>query len=286
MRDRSLASETVVIRFGEIVSSLLNARARRRQQSRFILQWPSMTEKKSAGKTSAELKAARQLRLPDLLRGPFDIKSFALTGLFVLAVFYTMYFMRAMLLPLVLALLLSYLLAPLVRLLGRIRVKPAFGAAIVLLSLVGLVIYGISRLAEPAAGWLEKAPYSLQQLQQQTPAAEEADGKGRAGERRDRQADFIRRNASEDGGGETQRARRCLPDPDAGVYRERRGHVHPALFPSRLRRSLSREDHQGDPAFGGQETRRLDRARDRDADFALPLNHYPDQYRAWAWPLA
>ncbi len=118
------------------------------------------------GENKPGLTAARQLRLPDLLRGPFDIKSVALTGLFVLAVFYTMYFMRAMLLPLVLALLLSYLLAPLVRLLGRIRVKPALGAAIVLLSLIGLVIYGVSRLAEPAAGWLEKAPYSLQQIKQ------------------------------------------------------------------------------------------------------------------------
>jgi predicted PurR-regulated permease PerM len=113
----------------------------------------------------ADERRARRLPLGDLLRGPFDIKSIALTGLFVLAIFYTMYFMRAMLLPLVLALLLSYLLAPLVRLLGRIRVKAAFGAAIVLLSLGGLVIYGISFLAEPAADWLEKAPYSLQQLQ-------------------------------------------------------------------------------------------------------------------------
>ncbi|MEY2556583.1 MAG: hypothetical protein QOE34_8 [Verrucomicrobiota bacterium] len=119
-----------------------------------------------AGKDKSELKAARKIRLPDLLRGPFDIKSVALTGLFVLAVFYTMYFMRALLLPLVLALLLSYLLAPLVRLFGRIRIRPAFAAAIILLSLVGLIIYGVSRLAEPAAGWLEKAPYSLQQLKQ------------------------------------------------------------------------------------------------------------------------
>jgi predicted PurR-regulated permease PerM len=113
-----------------------------------------------------DLKTARQLHLSDLLRGPFDIKSVALTGLFVLAVFYTMYFMRAMLLPLVLALLLSYLLAPVVRLLGGLRVNAPLGAAIVLLSLVGLLIYGVSRLAEPVAGWLEKAPYSLRQLQQ------------------------------------------------------------------------------------------------------------------------
>src|ERR1700704_4708394 len=99
-------------------------------------------EKIGAG-NRPDLKTARQLRLSDLLRGPFDIKSVALTGLFVLAVFYTMYFMRAMLLPLVLALLLSYLLAPLVRLLGRIRVPPACAAGIVLLSLGGLAFYGI-----------------------------------------------------------------------------------------------------------------------------------------------
>ena len=113
-----------------------------------------------------EKAAVRRLRLTDVLRRPFDIKSVALTGLFILAVFYTMYFMRAMLLPLVLALLLSYLLAPLVRALGRLRIGPPIAAALVLLSVVGLLLYGISFLSEPAAGWLEKAPYSLKQLQQ------------------------------------------------------------------------------------------------------------------------
>ena len=102
---------------------------------------------KIGARNRPDLKKARQLHLSDLLRGPFDIKSVALTGLFILAVFYTMYFMRAMLLPLVLALLLSYLLAPVVRLLGRLRVNAPLGAAIVLLSLVGLLIYGTSRLA-------------------------------------------------------------------------------------------------------------------------------------------
>lgn len=111
-------------------------------------------------------RALPRFRMADVLRRPFDIKSFALTGLFILAIFYTMYFMRAMLLPLVLALLLSYLLTPLVRGLARIRIRPPFGAAIILLSLLGLVVYGISRLAEPAAGWIEKAPYSLHQLKQ------------------------------------------------------------------------------------------------------------------------
>jgi predicted PurR-regulated permease PerM len=99
-------------------------------------------------------------------RRPADIKSVALTGLFVLATFYTMYFMRAMLLPLVLALLLSYLLVPLVRALALIKIRPFLGSAIVLVALIAAIVCGISYLSEPAAGWLEKAPYSLQQLKQ------------------------------------------------------------------------------------------------------------------------
>ncbi len=51
-----------------------------------------------------------RLRIAELLQKPFDVRSIALTGLFVLAVFYTIYFMRSILLPIVLALLLSYLL--------------------------------------------------------------------------------------------------------------------------------------------------------------------------------
>jgi predicted PurR-regulated permease PerM len=110
--------------------------------------------------------AAEETLAPRRGLRPTDIKSVALTGLFVLAAFYTMYFMRAMLLPLVLALLLSYLLVPLVRALAVIKIRPLFGAAIVLVVLIGGIVYSVSLLSEPAAGWIEKAPYSLQQLKQ------------------------------------------------------------------------------------------------------------------------
>lgn len=60
-------------------------------------------------------QAARRLRASELPPAPRDIRSIALTGLFVLALFHTMYFMRSILLPLVLAVLLSYLLRPMVR---------------------------------------------------------------------------------------------------------------------------------------------------------------------------
>ena len=95
-----------------------------------------------------------------------EIRSPALTGLLVLAVFYTIYFTRTVLLPLVLALLLSYLLAPVVRALARIRVPPLVGSATVLLAMVVVGVFLGSMLVDPAAAWIEKAPSSVQQLQQ------------------------------------------------------------------------------------------------------------------------
>jgi predicted PurR-regulated permease PerM len=124
---------------------------------------------KTARADDAPIEAAplvTRLRMHDFLRRPFDVRSVALTGLFLLAIFYTIYFLRSLLLPMVLALLLSYLLRPIVRALAKIKITPYFGAAILLLSLVGLIGYGISFLAAPASGWIEKAPYSIHQLQQ------------------------------------------------------------------------------------------------------------------------
>jgi predicted PurR-regulated permease PerM len=107
-----------------------------------------------------------RLRMQELLRRPLDVRSLATTGLFLLAIFYTIYFVRSLLLPIVLALLLSYLLRPVVRGLASAKIPPLIGAAVVLLTLIGAIGYGISFLAAPAAGWLEKAPYSLQDLKQ------------------------------------------------------------------------------------------------------------------------
>ena len=101
-------------------------------------------------------RAESPSRMRDLMRRPFEVRSIALTGLFILAIFYTMYFMRALLLPLVLALLLSYLLRPIVRAGARFHIPPPLSAAVILLSFFGLIGYGVSFLAAPAAGWLKK----------------------------------------------------------------------------------------------------------------------------------
>src|SRR5205809_5999449 len=105
-----------------------------------------------------------RLRIAELLQRPFDVRSIALTGLFVLAVFYTAY-LRSILLPIVLALLLSYLLRPIVRGLAQLKIPLPVGAAFILIGFLALVGYGISALATPAVGWLQKAPAGLTELQ-------------------------------------------------------------------------------------------------------------------------
>src|SRR6266550_4713059 len=112
-----------------------------------------------------QVTSRARLRMADLMRQPFDVRSVALTGLFILAIFYTIYFLRAVLLPIVLAWLLSYLLRPLVRTLSRIKIPPLLGAALILLALLSIVTLGVSALAVPASGWLAKAPSGLQELQ-------------------------------------------------------------------------------------------------------------------------
>ena len=127
---------------------------------------PDAEKSPLTGEPETETAAAPRLKVPELLQRPFDIRSVALTGLFILALFYTMYFLRPVLLPVVLALLLSYLFRPIVRGLARIGINSHLGAALVLSAVIAATGFGISSLATPAAGWLEKAPYGLSQLKQ------------------------------------------------------------------------------------------------------------------------
>jgi predicted PurR-regulated permease PerM len=114
---------------------------------------------------AGKVASRAHVRIAELLQRPFGVRSIALTGLFVLAVFYTIYFMRSILLPIVLALLLSYLFRPIVRGLAQLRIPLPVGAAFILIGFLAVVGYGISALATPAVGWLQKAPEGLTELQ-------------------------------------------------------------------------------------------------------------------------
>jgi predicted PurR-regulated permease PerM len=104
-------------------------------------------------------------RKPTPFPVPLDIRSVSLTGLFILAMLYTLYFARAFLIPIVFALLLSQLLKPLVRGLRRAGLPDGAGAALVLalfLGAVGLTVYTISG---PATQWVMAVPQSLPRIQ-------------------------------------------------------------------------------------------------------------------------
>jgi predicted PurR-regulated permease PerM len=90
--------------------------------------------------------------------------SIAVQGLFALAIVYTLYVASGFLLPIVLALLLSFLLRPLVAALARVWVPAPLGAALVLLTVVGGIGYAVWQLAEPAIAWAERAPTSLREV--------------------------------------------------------------------------------------------------------------------------
>jgi len=89
----------------------------------------------------------------------------ALKGLFVLALFYTFYFARSVILPIVLAMLLALILSPAVRLLKRCAVPEPLGAAVIVLTTLAALAFGIYRLAGPAGEWIEKLPQIASQVE-------------------------------------------------------------------------------------------------------------------------
>lgn len=95
-----------------------------------------------------------------------EVRSIAINGLFVLALFYTLYFARSFILPILLAILLDFLLSPVVRALKRLRVPVPLGAGIVVLVLVGSVGFGVYELSGPAQKWIATAPASMSRVQE------------------------------------------------------------------------------------------------------------------------
>jgi predicted PurR-regulated permease PerM len=104
-------------------------------------------------------------KLRDTLQGPFGIRSIALTGLFILAAFYTLYLARAFFLPIILSLLLSFLLSPLVRWLKKLHIPEGISAALLVFGLLGLLGLGVYELSGPAYEWATQAPKSLRKVE-------------------------------------------------------------------------------------------------------------------------
>jgi predicted PurR-regulated permease PerM len=91
---------------------------------------------------------------------------YGILALAVMAGFYTLYFARAIFIPIALAILLNILLGDFVRRLARIGVTEAIGAALVLVLFVGGTGLAVYQLSGPAAGWIEGAPFNLWKIQE------------------------------------------------------------------------------------------------------------------------
>lgn len=91
-------------------------------------------------------------------RQHLHVHSVTLTGLFILAVFFTLHVGRMIFLPITIALLLAVLFAPLLRRMKHLKIPEPLSAAILLSLLIAVLGYGVSRLAEPAADWAARVP--------------------------------------------------------------------------------------------------------------------------------
>jgi len=133
-----------------------------------------------------ELAAPGPARDQTVLGQTVDIRSVMLTGLFMLALFYTLYLASEFILPVILALLLDFLLRPAVRVLRKARIPEAVGAAVILLAFLSLLAFGFYQLSGPAGRWIAEAPKALRRIetevkswrgpvQQMSKAAEQVD---------------------------------------------------------------------------------------------------------------
>lgn len=92
-----------------------------------------------------------------------DFRTSGIVILALTAVFTVLYLGKEVFFPIVLAVILKALLDPVVRWLGRFRLRPPLAAAIVLVGLLGLLGAGGAQLSTPVQEWLGRAPKTMEQ---------------------------------------------------------------------------------------------------------------------------
>lgn len=99
-----------------------------------------------------------------------DPKTFSLGVLAVLAVCYSLYFARAILFPILFAIILALLFRPVIRKARRFRIPDALSSAAVLAVILAVIGFGIYRLAPPATVFVSSIPEKLEQADEKVRA--------------------------------------------------------------------------------------------------------------------
>lgn len=133
-----------------------------------VLDRPGLEEAGSqasaAGPSPSPVGRPEPIGLSVLLRGPRAVPTVAVVGLFLLGCIAFLYLARPFFLPVTLALMLHFLLKPVVRALARVHIVEPVGAALVLAALLWAFAQGLAQLGEPARQWAAKAATTLSQL--------------------------------------------------------------------------------------------------------------------------
>jgi predicted PurR-regulated permease PerM len=87
-----------------------------------------------------------------------------LNGMLLLALMYTITLTKSLLIPLVLAAFLGLALNPIVAAGSRRGLPRWLCASVLMMALIGSLGFGVSKVAQPAMGWIEGAPATMKQL--------------------------------------------------------------------------------------------------------------------------
>jgi predicted PurR-regulated permease PerM len=113
----------------------------------------------------ARREAQRLYSNDDRIPLPEDLRTALLAGILMLMVFYTLYFAREIVMPILFAFLLNLLLQPAMRFLDRLRIPKVISAVLVILLLFGSFTIIFSSLAAPAADWFGKLPQTFSRIE-------------------------------------------------------------------------------------------------------------------------
>ena len=90
----------------------------------------------------------------------------AVIGLFLLGAVAFLYFAKPFVMPIVLAMFLSFLLKPVVRGLARLRIPEIVGAVLVIAVSFTVVSLAVTKLVQPATQWVAMAPETLERARE------------------------------------------------------------------------------------------------------------------------